>query len=83
MSDLFVNINSTERRTILTDGADLSMKNLPISLVFTYQSCVGSDYLPFVFSIKVKGLYKREVTEKCTTQLAATGNWHDSQFICS
>ena len=74
MSDLLVNINSAERRTILTVGADLGMKKLPVCLVFTYQSSVGSVYLPFVFSSrskgiqarrqKNKGLHKREVTEK-------------------
>ena len=31
--------------------------------------------------IKIKGLHKMEVTEKCSTQLTATSNSHDSQFI--
>ena len=59
MSDLLVNINSAERRTILTDGADLGMKNVPVCLFFTYQSCVGSGCLPFVFSSRSDGIQAR------------------------
>ena len=84
MSDLLVNINSAERRAILTVGADLSMKNLPVCLFLLINlpvSSVGSVYPSFyricIFesirrhpseAIEIKGLHEREVKEKCTTR---------------
>ena len=47
MSDLLVNINSEERRTILTVGADLSMKNLPVYLFLL----INPSLDPFTFRL--------------------------------
>ena len=84
MSDLLVNINSAERRAILTVGTDLSIKIYPFVyflLINLPVSSVGSVYPSFcricIFesirlhpseAIKIKGPHEREVKEKCTTR---------------